>query len=69
MYCSDEDFALWAFGDVWHAFMVLERDHNDLKNAWNKRHGDLMKIEDDDLIRDSLDKMKEFYQQREKTNG
>ena len=59
----DEEFALWAFGDVWHMFLVLDCDSKDLMHAWNDLHGDIYRLEDTDIISESMDIMKEIYEQ------
>jgi hypothetical protein len=61
-YCTDEDFALWAFGEeAWHKFLAYKCDHNGLKDAWNERHGDLLYVDASHIILESLKKMKEAY--------
>lgn len=58
----DGDFAIWAFGYVWNGFMTYENDAWDLKNAWNELHGDLLYIDEDGVIADDLETMKEIYE-------
>lgn len=61
----DNDFAEWAFGqDTWIRYLMWDNDCNDLFDAWNKLHGDLLILQPDDLIKDSLKQMKQFYKER-----
>ena len=62
MRIADEDFALWAFGDVWYSYLAYDRGSLDLMNAWNERHGNLLLLHEDAVIGDSMNKMKEIYE-------
>ena len=65
LYCSDPDFAEWAFGKgTWDAFMVLEADVIDLIHAWNKLHGTDLLIEEEEAIPISLKKMNTLYKEK-----
>lgn len=61
----DEDFALWAFGDTWYGFLVLDNDSRDLLNAWNDLHGDVYRVEETDIISESIEEMREIYEQEQ----
>lgn len=63
MYCIDEDFAQWAFGKIWHKFMVFEADSKDLMHAWNELHGRLLHLEGGHFIDESMDKMKQLWRE------
>lgn len=58
----DEDFALWAFGDVWHSYLVYDADAIDLKDAWNEMHHHLLFIQDVHQLMEELEAMKEIYE-------
>lgn len=60
-YISDHDFAIWAFGDVWHEFLLYEKDSIDLMEAWNYRHADLLLLNPEDTIFESMEKMKNSW--------
>ncbi len=60
---SDFDFAEWCFGDKWAEFLVWDADSIDLLNEWNMRHGDLLRLDPDDLVQDSMNTMKELWRQ------
>lgn len=60
---EDEDFALWAFGDAWQGFLAFDYDAVDLVHAWNDLHGDTYRVEETDVISESLEAMKEIYEQ------
>lgn len=63
--CSDEDFAKWAFGEkVWNEFMTYDMDTIDLMRAWNERHGENLWLEENDLILNSMGKMKQIYEKQ-----
>jgi hypothetical protein len=63
--CSDEDFAHWAFGkDMWDDFMQYKIHPIDLMNEWNKRHGNLLRLEPHETIYSSMAKMKNFYSEK-----
>lgn len=49
-YCTDEAFALWAFGEHWRAYMMCDCNEIDLMHAWNKMHPEYRLKEDDNLI-------------------
>lgn len=64
IYCSDEEFATWAFGESnWNKFMVLELDVIDLMNAWNELHGDEIRLQGDECILGSMEKMKLLWEE------
>jgi hypothetical protein len=66
MYCTDTDFANWAFGaDLWSKFMVHDADVIDLMEDWNKLHGDLLRLDGGDSIKESCVKMKKLYEEHE----
>lgn len=66
MYCSDQDFAEWAFGaKTWSSFMVFDLDCLDLMEAWNALHGDEFKLDGDDSIMESMAKMKTIWENRD----
>ncbi len=50
----DQDFAYWAFGDIYKKYLIYEGDAIDLVNAWNERHLDKLKVEPSDIISRSL---------------
>jgi hypothetical protein len=60
---EDQDFAEWAFGkEGWEAFVSNERKTPlFLAEAWNKLHGDLFKIDLEQPIMETLEKMKEEW--------
>lgn len=62
--CKDEEFAIWAFGDVWFAF-AADRSLGVmmLLDAWNALHGDRLQITEDELISDSLIKMENLFKE------
>ena len=64
--CTDEDFALWAFGNVWHEYVVYDKDSVDLMNAWNERHGELLKLEEHMSVLESMKTMKELWEKHGK---
>ena len=66
---SDTDFALWAFGDVWKYYLVYDADSTDLMNAWNNHHGDFFKLKDTDLITESMQRMKQLYEEHGKNQS
>ncbi len=60
-------FAEWAFGkDVWQEFLTMDKDVIDLMHAWNDRHSDKHKIEEDDPIQTSLQIITEIWKKNEK---
>lgn len=64
MYCTDTDFANWAFGhDLWSKFMVHDADVIDLMDTWNDLHGHLLRLKGNELIMDSCQKMKKHYEE------
>ena len=66
-YCLDQDFALWAFGeDTWTNFVIYEACILDLMHQWNLLHSDLMKLDGDEPIINSMAKMKDHYNKRDK---
>ena len=65
-FCKDEDFAKWAFGgDMWNEFMTYDMDTIDLMKAWNERHGNELILKEDDLILDTMGKMKQIFERKE----
>jgi hypothetical protein len=66
IYCEDKDFALWAFGDIWPLYLTYDRDSIDLMHAWNEKHGNLLLLHKDDLLYESMNKMKEIYETNSK---
>lgn len=65
VYCSDEKFAIWAFGKIsWDKFMCYEIDSIDLMKIWNDRHGEKLRIDEADLIYESMEKMKNIWKKR-----
>ncbi len=64
--CSDEKFALWAFGDVWNKYMAYEKDSIHLMNSWNARHGYLLKLTDDMGVKECMIKMKKLWEKHDK---
>lgn len=64
IYTTDENFANWAFGeDLWAEFLISHAEPIDLLIAWNRRHGDLLLVEEDDLIIESMEKMKKLWEE------
>jgi hypothetical protein len=65
LYCIDQDFAEWAFGEkLWNDFMILGADIDDLFNAWNSTRG--LEIEvyftnPTDYLKNSLHAMKQAW--------
>ena len=59
--CIDEDFALWAFGEKWHAYMMCDCDSLDLMHAWNDLHPDYLLKEEGDFLKDMAD-MKKIWE-------
>jgi len=63
---SDQDFALWAFGPVWEAYLLYEADYTDLMLAWNSRHGDWFRLKDTDNVIETMKRMKQIYEEHGK---
>lgn len=59
---EDNDFAVWAFGDVWHEYLLYEKDSIDLVDAWNYRHSLYYELSAEELILDSMKEMKKLYE-------
>lgn len=60
----DNDFAEWAFGpQLWFDFLMWEKDCLDLLYAWNDRHCDLYRCNEDEAIEASLQIMMQLYKQ------
>jgi hypothetical protein len=57
----DNDFAVWAFGDVWTDFLMYEAESIDLLHSWNKLHGKQLRISPGEEVRESIKKMKELW--------
>ncbi len=64
MKCIDQDFALWAFGEVWEAFLEWEADPIDLLREWNERHGDLYHVDEEAYVQESMKIMKQLYNKK-----
>ena len=63
MYCSDTDFAHWAFGkDNWIDFLDYTIDTPILMEKWNELHSDLLLLHGHEPIQESLAKMKQLYE-------
>lgn len=60
---ENEAFCHWAFGDKGITFSEYY-PNTETMEAWNRRHGELLKIKGDDLIVDSLKKMWEIWKQQ-----
>ena len=56
--CADEEFAKWAFGEVWDLFMKDELGPLDLLYAWNERHANLLLLTKEGNVYNDLFKMK-----------
>lgn len=56
--CYDNEFALWAFGEMWNRFNDPMDNFDqpiDLMAAWNARHGSkLMLSEESEIIEDMI---------------
>ena len=57
----DHDFALWAFGRTWVDYLVYAADSIDLMHSWNNSHGHHFTLNDNDLLFQSMEKMKDIY--------
>lgn len=54
-------YRMWAYGDAYIRYIFYECDAIDLMHAWNKRHGDKLKLKPSDTVRGSEDKIRELY--------
>ncbi len=63
IYCPiDNDFAEWAFGaGLWTDFLMWDKDVYDLFESWNARHKDLLELDPEDDVKESLKKMQQLY--------
>ncbi len=59
----DQDFALWAFGDVWQAFLEWEAGPLDLLREWNQLHGNLYYIDEESYVQETMVILKKIYEQ------
>ena len=60
----DNDFAEWAFGaEVWTDYLIWDKDHYDLLQAWNHRHSDIYHCHEEETIEESLRRMNQLYKE------
>lgn len=57
----DRDFAYWAFGNAYNAYLVHESDAIDLCNAWNQIHPDLLPMRIAEGFTGSISKMVGYW--------
>lgn len=67
--CVDHDFAMWAFGETWIDYLTWDADNMDLVYAWNQRHADKMTINPEDIIIQSMAKMKQIWSEDGQKNA
>ena len=63
---KDYDFAMWAFGHMWTAYMVFEADSIDLMKEWNRLHGHLLLLDPHNPIMDDIENMKQIWMENGK---
>lgn len=64
MIVTEDEWAKWAFSPLtWEAFLVCDADTVDLMEAWNRLHGNLMKLDENSSIAYGIDRMKQFYKE------